>query len=321
MVQLQRSALVAIAVLTVGFCIVQSDALAETSFHADRARLRRAPSVTVASGAGIPPWAGGQSEHSRLSGQPKKKLMDAINIFRAEICVKLKGLHGEQFDSFGACKRFMEGACRPGKDGVMDGDKSEITTRMGYCKDYFDEQEAEEELKKLEGEDKAKEDLEKLEEDDPLEGAPSTPALETNAPAAAAPASAAPASVPPGLAAARAPTAAPAPDEKWYFKEGGKWDGRLHMDGSLKLPSQGYWGKLVEHDDKESVTGDWGAEFGPKSKHRSYSAICKDFPDNVWCKRQGHQRHSEHKHSSAYQTPAPLIAFVPLFVAWVIDFP
>ena len=48
-----------------------------------------------------------------------------------------------------------------------------------------------------------------------------------------------------------------------------------------------------------SPLGDWGAEFGPAAKHRSYASICKDFPDNAWCKRY-HPPHNDHKHLPSF---------------------
>jgi len=43
------------------------------------------------------------------------------------------------------------------------------------------------------------------------------------------------------------------------------------------LQSQGFSGKLVEHVEGETMTGDWGREFGPKAGHRDFKSICKDF--------------------------------------------
>jgi hypothetical protein len=75
----------------------------------------------------------------------------------------------------------------------------------------------------------------------------------------------------------------PLPDEKWYYKNGGTDVGRYHMDESLKLPSQGYWGKLVEHEDMQTGTGDWQKEGGRNSKSRR--KICETHPENTWCQQ------------------------------------
>mmetsp|Transcript_111146 Transcript_111146/g.358532 ORF Transcript_111146/g.358532 Transcript_111146/m.358532 type:complete len:112 (-) Transcript_111146:151-486(-) len=58
----------------------------------------------------------------------------------------------------------------------------------------------------------------------------------------------------------------------------------MHEDGGS--PEQGLSGPLVEHDDGETYTADWGREFGPKAGHRHVLDICKDYPDNQWCRNQ-----------------------------------
>merc|ERR1719482_1758258 len=78
--------------------------------------------------------------------------MDAISKFRAEICYKMKVEHGIEFESFEACNKFMDDACKPGKDKRMDGDRKEVTSGEGYCEEYFPEAEK-----------KAKEEIEKEE--------------------------------------------------------------------------------------------------------------------------------------------------------------
>lgn len=59
------------------------------------------------------------------------------------------------------------------------------------------------------------------------------------------------------------------------------------------LPSQGYNeygdGEVVEHDNS-TATADWQKEFGSWSGRRDVYAICRDFPDNEWCRL-----HSFHK--------------------------
>merc|ERR1719324_113204 len=82
--------------------------------------------------------------------------MDMINMFRAEVCANLKDEHGTNFKSFAKCKEFMEEACKPGDDMIMDRDQHEITTRKGYCREYFSEQETEKELEDKVGKEEAK---------------------------------------------------------------------------------------------------------------------------------------------------------------------
>lgn len=202
--------------------------------------------------------------------EDKRKVMDTVSAFRAEICAKMEKSHGKKFASYDECAAFMKKVCNPGKDGVMDHDPTEVTSGKGYCAQYF---RADKEIKEI-----------KKELEDP-----------------------APASAP----AKKAP-AKPADDEKWYFKKDGKWQGRLHMDEKLKLPAQGYYGKLVEHDDEKTATADWGKEFGPKSNHRSYAAICRDHPHSIWCRRQG--LHRPHPHHSFSRTDSVSVIAVAMSI-------
>jgi len=106
----------------------------------------------------------------------------------------------------------------------------------------------------------------------------------------------------PSPSVAGGPAPAPTPqalpkDERWYFKNGGTDPDRYHMDEKLKLPTQGYWGKLVEHEDGETSTGDWQKEFGygydPAIK------ICKKHPESSWCQDHYNSARSRLKRSSA----------------------
>lgn len=298
----------------------------------------------------------GERQHNSMKGKPKRELMDFISAFRAEVCAQLKGEHGRRFDSFKECKQFMEKACKPGKDMTMDRDKTEVTSGKGYCKEYFNEKKAEEELKKQVGEKEAEEMIKKAEEADMAAApapAPATPPHGLAAPGPA-PATGAPAPAPATTTLAPAPAPAPvteapvaeapapaaevpAPatpekkvdkkeekkgeqnqdkkpedDEAWYNKDGGKSIGRMHMDEKMKLPSQGYWGKLVEHEDGETATEDWGSEFGPRSGHGSYGAICHKNPDNAWCRK-----HYPH-HSSAYAGSTLILGLTMPAVAYIL---
>eukprot|EP00747_Dinoflagellata_sp_TGD_P210779 gnl/TRDRNA2_/TRDRNA2_84033_c0_seq1.p2 gnl/TRDRNA2_/TRDRNA2_84033_c0~~gnl/TRDRNA2_/TRDRNA2_84033_c0_seq1.p2 ORF type:complete len:125 (+),score=25.80 gnl/TRDRNA2_/TRDRNA2_84033_c0_seq1:38-376(+) len=62
---------------------------------------------------------------------------------------------------------------------------------------------------------------------------------------------------------------------------------RFHMDSLTPVAEQGFQGESVNHKDKETMIGDWNNEFGPKSGHRSPRAICKEHPNNKWCKYHG----------------------------------
>merc|ERR1719240_1201498 len=67
--------------------------------------------------------------------------MDAINKFRAEICYEMKVKHDKKFKTFEDCEKFMEGACKPGRDKLMDGDRKEVSSGEGFCEEYFPEAE------------------------------------------------------------------------------------------------------------------------------------------------------------------------------------
>jgi len=262
-----------------------------------------------------------QQIQSLHNGRPKRKLMDMINKFRAEVCAKMKDEHGRDFDTFEDCKKFMKKACNPGKDGVMDGDGKEVTSGEGFCKEYFHEQKAEKELKDIEEKEKAAPAAPPVvPAPAPAPApAPQEPVATTTLSPAPVPApaetpkqeAAAPAPVPAAPAGPAAP-AAPLPgDEAWYYKEGGKWSGRLHMKADWKLPTQGYWGKLVEHEDKKTMTEDWGAEFN--ADHRTYAEICKEHPDNQWCRQNGY-----HKRNSGFRMIISPAAMTVTFLLCVL---
>jgi hypothetical protein len=54
------------------------------------------------------------------------------------------------------------------------------------------------------------------------------------------------------------------------------------------LQEQGYHGKPVEHVDQETMTSDWGREFGPAANHRDFRSICAEHPGNEWCLMHGY---------------------------------
>lgn len=64
------------------------------------------------------------------------------------------------------------------------------------------------------------------------------------------------------------------------------------MDESEKMPSQGFDGELVAHDNMVTQTADWHSEYGPHAGP-SYEAICAQYPDNTWCKYRGYHSKKE----------------------------
>jgi len=255
-----------------------------------------------------------------------QKVMDAISQFRAEMCANMKDEHGKDFASYDSCKKYMEEACHPGKDETMDGDSKEVTSEKGFCTEYFPKAEKKAEAK-----------VTAEEKEFPVASAPApspgngpapvpapAPAPKTKAPAPA-PAAVGPAPAP-ALSPGPAPGPVPAPfipgvsagkphgplgdDEAYYYKKEGKDAGRLHMSEKLKLPTQGYWGKLVEHEDGVSQTDDWGKEFGPSSGHDSFRTICEHHPENPWCEQQGYNRHKN-------SCKAALVSLLPMVIAFL----
>lgn len=237
------------------------------------------------------------NELMREKPEKKQELMNAIDAFRAKVCADMHAEMGVDFDSFEKCKKFMAKACHPGKDGQMDGDRKEITSGQGYCQQFFPK--AEEEAKKEVEAEEVKEVKANPVADDPAvelvpapgpghPGAPS-PGM-SGAPLPAPGPAPAPGPFVPGVSKGQPPIP-PKKDEAWYYSKDGKdAEARVHMTESLKLPAQGYWGKLVEHEDGETATGDWMKEFGPQATHETYASICRKHPENPWCTEQGYHR-------------------------------
>merc|ERR1719277_1370690 len=53
-----------------------------------------------------------------------------------------------------------------------------------------------------------------------------------------------------------------------------------------KIPSQGFSGKPVAHEDRVTMTDDWNREYG--KHHRTFEEICAEYPENEWCKVNGY---------------------------------
>jgi len=88
---------------------------------------------------------------------------------------------------------------------------------------------------------------------------------------------AAPAASPAG---APGPAAGPSPGRD-PFAYTGPYFGTKRL---RPLQEHGFHGEAVIHEDGETMTSDWQTEFGPAAGHRSFVQICKDFPDNEWCR-------------------------------------
>jgi len=74
------------------------------------------------------------------------------------------------------------------------------------------------------------------------------------------------------------------------------------MNEGEKIPSQGFSGELVAHDNMVTQTEDWRSEYGPHHGP-SYERICAQYPDNLWCKLRGYH---DKKAAPAPEEPEPL---------------
>lgn len=273
--------------------------------------------------------------------ETKRKLMNAIHRFRAEICYRMKKEAGMDFGTYEKCEEFMREACIPGRDEIMDGDHQERSSGEGYCTEYFHEAEekARKELEEEERRTNSEEHVESEKEaatssEEELEAASTAPSPDAPSgvatggapsPAVAESPAGAPKATPvkkftPGISDGK-PEGELGDAESWYYKQDGKHPDRLHMSESRKLPTQGYWGKLVAHEDMETVTSDWQQEHDPKDHERvlkKTQQFCRDYPDSKWCGRHDHHNGFFSKlKSSAYSTSAtvPLVLAVIMSVA------
>jgi len=56
---------------------------------------------------------------------------------------------------------------------------------------------------------------------------------------------------------------------------------------AMNLPSQGFEGPPVHHDDKTQIAN-WMKEYGPKGQSHDYWKICREHPENAWCQLKGY---------------------------------
>jgi len=107
-----------------------------------------------------------------------------------------------------------------------------------------------------------------------------------------------------GGAPAGAPSAAPAASPAFTGPILGTKAGR-------PLQSQGYSGDLVAHEDGETMTDDWGREFGPHAGHRDIKTICMEHPDNEWCSLHGY-------YDKPVRSAAPLKSMIAVVIALLL---
>lgn len=86
------------------------------------------------------------------------------------------------------------------------------------------------------------------------------------------------------------------------------------MNGSAPLPEHGFSGRLVAHKNGYTYTHDFQKEYGPHAEDMaSYREICAQYPDNEWCRVNGHyhnwhQRKTTQRHRRVHsrkEEPAP----------------
>jgi len=82
----------------------------------------------------------------------------------------------------------------------------------------------------------------------------------------------------------------PAPAPAMASSPGAAIEYLKRMNADEPLPSQGFNGELVEHDNMLTATEDWHKEYGP---HPTYEAICAQYPDNSWCRLRGYHGKQE----------------------------
>eukprot|EP00746_Dinoflagellata_sp_MGD_P033917 gnl/MRDRNA2_/MRDRNA2_18098_c0_seq1.p1 gnl/MRDRNA2_/MRDRNA2_18098_c0~~gnl/MRDRNA2_/MRDRNA2_18098_c0_seq1.p1 ORF type:complete len:239 (+),score=48.85 gnl/MRDRNA2_/MRDRNA2_18098_c0_seq1:56-772(+) len=96
----------------------------------------------------------------------------------------------------------------------------------------------------------------------------------------------------PAPAPGPAPGPAPWTDDPEWMLDGARGDktktvpitDELTGLESNPVAEQGFHGPKVQHDDMETMTGDWNREFGPNGPSNLWEA-CKTNPGNYWCKQ------------------------------------
>lgn len=231
----------------------------------------------------------------KMPDSPVPIVVGPIDAYRATTCVGMLLEHKDHFDkkNLNACMKFMNRICHPGKDQKMDGDANEQTTGMGYCDQWFDffrkhakkAEEKKESKKKAQAEASmeaahAEEETEHEEGDDEKETTThDDDGKEEDS--GDAPASASAAAAEDGQDATEKSTSR---QDLPLGIDSDRW----HMDADRKVPSQGFRGKPVKHEDMETFTSDWIREFPHhQGQRRDVRKICRERPDNDWCRRHG----------------------------------
>lgn len=202
---------------------------------------------------------------SKVGATRNPKLAKEINDLREDICAERGFKRHEKTQ----CERFMEQACSAFRDSSSrlppqskpnGGFHLASRTTKSHCDSFFRVSQAPADS------DQEASDVTQAE----------VAAAQAHAPSGAMPG--APAGAP---GAAAGPAAYPGP----YF--GTKADRPLPEHGFKPLVHQTFDGDLVQHTNMTQVD-DWGEEFGPQAQHRSFYTICKEHPNNEWCRLHGY---------------------------------
>lgn len=215
-------------------------------------------------------------------------LEDEIQVVRADLCAK----HGFESHERADCEAFMRKACIHKKHGskkhhqvaeLQEDDKPDMMNKAkethrleGADADFVSDDNEFDVVAGASGEESKAEEVPEV----PMmlcrhffREVAATERKVQDGPAPAAATAAAPAPAPADVMPF-VPAPAPAPPAGPWFQH----------DPEQGLRENGVDGPLVDHDDQETQTADWQREFGPNAKHRSLRDICRDHPDNEWCR-------------------------------------
>eukprot|EP00747_Dinoflagellata_sp_TGD_P162259 gnl/TRDRNA2_/TRDRNA2_179669_c0_seq1.p1 gnl/TRDRNA2_/TRDRNA2_179669_c0~~gnl/TRDRNA2_/TRDRNA2_179669_c0_seq1.p1 ORF type:complete len:190 (+),score=55.99 gnl/TRDRNA2_/TRDRNA2_179669_c0_seq1:210-779(+) len=93
----------------------------------------------------------------------------------------------------------------------------------------------------------------------------------------------------------------------------------LKMDTHQPIAEQGFQGEKVFHNDKETMSGDWLTEFGPKQGgEKNIKKICSKSKHNRWCRIHGYYKEKKKAppaKAAAAHTGISMLTAVVLLVA------
>jgi len=196
---------------------------------------------------------------SKVGATRNPKLVSEINDIREDICTE-RGFKSHEHTE---CEKFMETACSAVRldPAIKSSGGFHLASRTtkAHCDSFF----------------RSFQDPAVGEQESADVTQAEVAAAQAHSPAAAMWAS--PAGAPAGAPAYPGP----------YFGTKLAVDRPLPAHGFKPLSHQTFEGHLVEHNNQTQVD-DWGEEFGPAAQHRSFYTICKEHPNNEWCRLHGY---------------------------------